>query len=460
MSNSPATSTTQTPENTLDDYEYICPIGYSYYANAGSLSPAFYQTLLDRCWRRSGTLLYRPNQKRSCCPHYTIRVDSGHFKPSRDQRQTVNRFTKFVSGDAYIKDAARLYPVSREEARKRDNEFSLVDRIHEPEYDRLRKPPQPAHSFVVTLEEDIFTEEKYQVFDNYQRVVHKDPLQDRTRQAFKRFLCNSPLRRGTLAQEGGGTMKLGSYHQCYRLDGVLVAIGVLDLLPTCVSSVYFLYHESFSKHSPGKLGALYEIALASEKGYQWWYPGFYIHNCAKMRYKLDYSPQSILDPESLCWDPLDSTVLRLLDQKRFVSLSMERRTAAGSDSGKQGSGGDNAKEETKRKSIDDLYRDNLSVEISNEDGEETQEDQTGSLFTSGMPGISSLSDMKQVDLGHIALKIYPEDSTLFKTSDLDTSWDTENMEDWTDFRSSVAELVAAIGPDAIEFLCIYVTRGS
>ncbi|KAG6293803.1 hypothetical protein E4U45_006526 [Claviceps purpurea] len=443
MSNSPATSTTQTPENTLDDYEYICPIGYSYYANAGSLSPAFYQTLLDRCWRRSGTLLYRPNQKRSCCPHYTIRVDSGQFKPSRDQRQTVNRFTKFVSGDAYIKDAARLYPVSREEARKRDNEFSLVDRIHEPEYDRLRKPPQPAHSFVVTLEEDIFTEEKYQVFDNYQRVVHKDPLQDRTRQAFKRFLCNSPLRRGTLAQEGGGTMKLGSYHQCYRLDGVLVAIGVLDLLPTCVSSVYFLYHESFSKHSPGKLGALYEIALASEKGYQWWYPGFYIHNCAKMRYKLDYSPQSILDPESLCWDPLDSTVLRLLDQKRFVSLSMERRTAAGSDSGKQGSGGDDAKEETKRKN-----------------GEETQEDQTGSLFTSGMPGISSLSDMKQVDLGHIALKIYPEDSTLFKTSDLDTSWDTENMEDWTDFRSSVAELVAAIGPDAIEFLCIYVTRGS
>ncbi|KAG5920891.1 hypothetical protein E4U61_007385 [Claviceps capensis] len=139
---------------------------------------------------------------------------------------------------------------------------------------------------------------------------------------------------------------------------------------------------------------------------------------------------------------------------------MERRTAAGSNSGKYGSGGDDAKEEIKRKRVDDLYRGNLSTEMSNEDGEETQEDQARSLFTSGMPGISSLSDMKQVDLAHIALKIYSEESTLFKTSDLDTSWDTENMEDWTGFRYSVAELVAAIGPDAIEFLCIDVTRWS
>jgi arginine-tRNA-protein transferase len=35
-------------------------------------------------------------------------------------------------------------------------------------------------------------------------------------------------------------MKLGSYHQCYRLDGKLVAVAVLDLLPHAVSSVYLL----------------------------------------------------------------------------------------------------------------------------------------------------------------------------------------------------------------------------
>ena len=59
--------------------------------------------------------------------------------------------------------------------------------------------------------------------------------------------------------------KLGSYHQCYRLDGELVAVGVLDLLPHCVSAVYFMYHESVAQHNFGKLGALREIALAREE---------------------------------------------------------------------------------------------------------------------------------------------------------------------------------------------------
>ncbi len=39
----------------------------------------------------------------------------------------------------------------------------------------------------------------------------------------------------------GRERKIGSYHQCYRLDGKLVALGVLDLLPEVVSSVYLLY---------------------------------------------------------------------------------------------------------------------------------------------------------------------------------------------------------------------------
>ncbi|KAG5951971.1 hypothetical protein E4U53_001921 [Claviceps sorghi] len=422
----------QTPDSTSMDYEYLAPVGYSYYAEASSLSPGFYQNLLDRCWRRSGTTIYRPNQARSCCPHYTIRLDSSQFKPSRDQRQTVNRFTKFVCGETYIKEAARLYPRTREDVRRRDNEFSLVDRIHEAEYHRLRLPPEPAHKFVVTLEVDTFTEEKYQVFNNYQRVVHNDPPSRRTREAFVRFLCSSPLRRGVLVEEGQGRKRLGSYHQCYRLDGVLVAMGVLDLLPTCVSSVYFLYHESIHKHAPGKLGALHEIALALEQGNQWWYPGYYIHNCPKMRYKIDYSPQFILDPNSLCWDPLDSTVLSLLDRKPFVSLSMEKDSAGTSG---QGSAGDDNPGSARR--IDDK----------------------GSLFRSGMPGISSVSDMMRVDLDHIALKISSA-GPLFVMSDLVPHRDEANFEDWPGFKASVAELVATIGPDMVERLCLDMTCGN
>lgn len=39
----------------------------------------------------------------------------------------------------------------------------------------------------------------------------------------------------------------------YRLDGELIAMGVLDILPGCVSSVYFMYDAKWEKHSLGKV---------------------------------------------------------------------------------------------------------------------------------------------------------------------------------------------------------------
>ncbi|PHH89351.1 hypothetical protein CDD83_6225 [Cordyceps sp. RAO-2017] len=449
----------QTHSRTSSDYEFLAPVGYanssrcgycgargggqskrfSYYATATSLSPRFYQILLDRCWRRSGTLLYRPNQRQACCPHYAIRLDSTQFKPARDQRQTVNRFNRHVLGESYIKEAARVYPRSREETKKRDNDFKLTERIHEAEYAHVKRPPEPAHNFSVTLEDDDFTEEKYQVYDNYQKVVHKEAPEDRTRRAFRRFLCSSPLRRQTMVAPDGRRRQLGSYHQCYRIDGVLVAIGVLDLLPDCVSSVYFLYHESIHKFTPGKLGALFEIALAMEDGYRWWYPGFYIHNCPKMRYKIDYSPQYILDPEALSWDRLDTETLSILDRKPFVSLSLERQAAIGR----------REQRVEARNQTEDQQPATASEDAELSDGEDNDHI---SLLQSDMPGIPSLEEMMEVDLDHIALKVYPT-GPLFETCDL-VSWDAKTITDRTSLKASVADLVAALGPDLMRYICL------
>ena len=79
---------------------------------------------------------------------------------------------------------------------------------------------------------------RYALFENYQRKVHHEDASDISRSGFKRFLC-SGLRRSTSSHHGK-EKKIGSYHQCYRLDGKLIALGVLDLLPHCVSSVYLM----------------------------------------------------------------------------------------------------------------------------------------------------------------------------------------------------------------------------
>jgi arginine-tRNA-protein transferase len=232
--------------------------------------------------------------------------------------------------------------------------------------------------------------------------------------------------------------------------------------------VYFLYHESIHKYAPGKLGAMHEIALASEEGYRWWYPGFYIHNCPKMKYKIDYSPQFILDPDSLRWDPLDQTVLGLLDHKPFLSLSLERQNSSVAEGSSGGDGqrdlkrprigkqDNGTKDATVKESINSHDEAEDKVGDHEEDEDEDDDEDIGSLFRSNMPGIKSVSEMLDVDLDHIALKVFPV-GPLVETSDL-VAWDAKSITDWPGIKASVAELVAAIGPDTIESICLDMAR--
>lgn len=321
-------------------------------------------------YTRSGKLLYLPDNRRSCCPHYTIRLLSqptachktirltfkfrlptGNFQPSRDQRQTLNRWNRFVLGDTYASAYAKLYPRSKTEKRASKEQFDLVSAVHSCETDHIaHAEPKPEHAFTVHLESDAYTEEKFAIFEKYQRVVHKEDAYSITRSGFKQFLCSSPISyqepvtvssrqalTASTAGSGAETKKsLGSYHQLYRLDGVLIALSVLDLLPHAVSAVYFIYDPTYEKHSLGKISALREIALAEEYGHAYYYMGYYIHDCAKMKYKADFKPQEVLDmsqgADALSWTVLDEDAKQKMTDRTFglphlpSSLSQELET--------------------------------------------------------------------------------------------------------------------------------------
>lgn len=281
---------------------------------------------MDRGWRRSGTLLYKPDNLRSCCPHWTIRLRASSFKPSRGQRKVLNRFNRYVLGQDYAKETARLRPRSKEEKARCRNEFNLLDSVHEAESNRIpNMPPRPAHDFEVVLEPDNFSEDKYKVFEKYQSIIHNEPPPETTRHSFKRFLCSSPLRRTAQSRYDGENSipvgddqqdpkhpSLGSFHQVYRIDGKIIAVAVLDLLPHAVSSVYLFYDPDFQKHDLGKVSALREAAMALESGFDYYYMGFYIHSCDKMRYKAELKPQLVLDLD-LDNDPTTSDLKDLED---------------------------------------------------------------------------------------------------------------------------------------------------
>lgn len=377
--------------------------------------------------------MYKPDQAASCCPHYTIRLDSDQFHASKDQRQVQNRFTKFVLGESYIKEAARLHPLSREQAKKRNTDFDVVDRVHECEKDQVKVPPEPAHSLIVTLESDDFTEEKYILFENYQRIVHHEPPSKITKHGFKNFLCSSPLPR-TKEVFDGRERRLGSYHQCYRIDGKLIAVGVLDLLPQCVSAVYFMYHESVHEHGFGKLGALREIVLAKEEGYRWWYAGFYIHNCVKMRYKGDFSPQYMLDPESYDWDPLTAELKKKLDKSKYFSLSRERA----------GLVGDASTANTDPTCSTDTLGTEMDVDNDSDDNDPPLSDPDTPLFTRSIPGILTKDQLlHQINLDTIKIQVRGKQA---ETQQL-VSWASSDIDSSSSIKGVIAELAAALGPE-------------
>ncbi|XP_064173002.1 arginyl-tRNA--protein transferase 1 isoform X7 [Anguilla rostrata] len=152
------------------------------------------------------------------------------------------------------------------------------------------------------------------LYARYQTAVHGDAPSECGESEFRRFLCDSPLEEETAPD--GPEAGYGSFHQQYWLDGRIVAVGVIDVLPTCVSSVYLYYHPDCAALSLGTYSALREIAFTRQLQGQspklcYYYLGFYIHSCPKMRYKGQYRPSDLLCPETYAWVPIEQCVPRL-----------------------------------------------------------------------------------------------------------------------------------------------------
>ena len=56
--------------------------------------------------------------------------------------------------------------------------------------------------------------------------------------------------------------------------------------------------------------------------------GFYIHSCQKMRYKGEYSPSYLADPEEYTWHPIEEC-RPLLDQYRYASFAHPEHSVEG-----------------------------------------------------------------------------------------------------------------------------------
>ncbi|XP_021022638.1 arginyl-tRNA--protein transferase 1 isoform X2 [Mus caroli] len=247
-------------------------------------------------------------------------------RKAREMRKERQRLKRMQQASAAALEA-QGQPVCLLPKAKSNQPKSLEDLIfqslpenasHKLEVRVVRSSP-PSPQFKATFQES------YQVYKRYQMVIHKDPPDKPTVSQFTRFLCSSPLEAERPAN--GPECGYGSFHQQYWLDGKMIAVGVLDILPYCVSSVYLYYDPDYSFLSLGVYSALREIAFTRQlhertSQLSYYYMGFYIHSCPKMRYKGQYRPSDLLCPETYVWVPIEQC-LPSLDNSKYCRFNQD-----------------------------------------------------------------------------------------------------------------------------------------
>lgn len=105
----------------------------------------------------------------------------------------------------------------------------------------------------------------------------------------------------------------------YYLENRLIAVGVVDILPNSLSSVYFFYDPDYRKFSLGVYGALKEIEYIKKMkekytNFKNYYLGYYIQDSQKMLYKGEYKISELLCPITKNWVELNDDLRKKINE--------------------------------------------------------------------------------------------------------------------------------------------------
>ncbi|XP_029676857.1 arginyl-tRNA--protein transferase 1 isoform X3 [Formica exsecta] len=200
-----------------------------------------------------------------------------------------------------------------------------AEKITEQQYTRfLVKSPLQMKLVRVMSDEFLSTfDASANLYKRYQMVIHNDTPEECNQKSFFNFLVKSPLQQWT--PNNGPPQGYGSFHEQYWLDNELIAVGVIDILPSCVSSVYFFYDPAYSQLSLGTFSSLREVYLTRQfnkvaSDLKYYYMGFYIHTCPKMRYKAKMRPSKLLCPQTYVWCDVEPCLIKL-DNEKYSRLN-------------------------------------------------------------------------------------------------------------------------------------------
>jgi arginyl-tRNA--protein-N-Asp/Glu arginylyltransferase len=80
----------------------------------------------------------------------------------------------------------------------------------------------------------------------------------------------------------------------FSINNELAGVAVIDRLDNALSAVYTFFEPKFSSYSLGVYAVLWQIEQAKLQHREFLYLGFWIENCKKMSYKIEYRPIQLL----------------------------------------------------------------------------------------------------------------------------------------------------------------------
>jgi len=138
---------------------------------------------------------------------------------------------------------------------------------------RCRKINTDLHTTMVPA---VFRQEHFELYQRYQADRHPGDIMDHSDIGqYREFAIDSSVE--TVFLE-------------YWLEYRLVGLSVCDLPDDGMSAVYTFFDPELKKRSLGTYAIIKQLDYVNEMGLDWLYLGYWIKDCRKMHYKINFKP--------------------------------------------------------------------------------------------------------------------------------------------------------------------------
>ena len=132
----------------------------------------------------------------------------------------------------------------------------------------------------------------------FQPCPQKEILYQNHQDRFRGFL-HTNLFHYLNGEEGAimGADIFDTYEVCVYDADKLIAFSLFDLGNNSIASILGIFHEDYAVYSLGKFTMLKEIEFGQKNGFEYYYPGYILHNTTLFNYKLELGKMEFYNNE-------------------------------------------------------------------------------------------------------------------------------------------------------------------